>query len=111
MAAGFLTTDDVRNLEEFPPLPDGDLQRVPLTHADREIADLKQRTEVYTALSGKGYVAAEAAKIAGLPPPIEESPPPPVPVIAPAKPDAMPMKPDAMPMKPDAKPDAQGVAP
>jgi HK97 family phage portal protein len=111
MAAGFLTTDDVRNLEEFPPLPDGDLQRVPLTHADREIADLKQRTEVYTALSGKGYVAAEAAKIAGLPPPIEEPPPPPVPVIAPAKPDAMPMKPDAMPMKPDAKPDAQGVAP
>lgn len=102
MAAGFLTTDDVRNLEEFPPLPNGGLQRVPLDHADREIADLKQRTDIYALLSGKGYVPAEAAKIAGLPAPIEEPPPPPAPVIA-APPPADGTKPDAMPMKPDAQ--------
>jgi HK97 family phage portal protein len=106
MAAGFLTTDDVRNLEEFPPVPNGNLQRVPLDHADREIADLKQRTDIYALLSGKGYVPAEAAKIAGLPAPIETPPPPPAPVIAAPDPNATP--PDDMPgMQTDAQGGAQ----
>lgn len=63
---GYLVFNDIRRLEDLPPLPDGDRQRVKLDHSDAEIARLRERVDVANGLVMTGYDPAAAAALVGL---------------------------------------------
>lgn len=107
---GVLSQGDIRALEDLPPIPGGDVYRVPLSLGSGEATAtiaLGEKAKVAAALVDAGYALAEAAVIVGLPAPVEEPDPepapvgPPMPPMPPAEPNAEPhMTPDAGP--PDA---------
>jgi HK97 family phage portal protein len=71
LQAGYLTINDVRRLEDLPPIkdPSADTVRVPLANVNVEAADLNataQRVEMATKLVQVGYDPAEALAAFGL---------------------------------------------
>jgi HK97 family phage portal protein len=67
LMSGFITYNDVRRLEDLPPMEGGDTQRVPLTHTDPALGDLAQRTSMAAALVGKGFDPEDTMAKLGLP--------------------------------------------
>lgn len=67
-AWGWLTVNDILDLEDEMPVGDGDARLQPLNMRDAAAPTLKERTDAARALVSVGYDPAEALEACGLPP-------------------------------------------
>ena len=71
LQSGYYTINDVRRLEDLPPLENGDQSRVPLANIeldDAEVVALDRKTTMVQRLVNSGYDPAETLAAFGLPP-------------------------------------------
>lgn len=66
---GAMNSNDIRALEDYPPISDGNIFRVPLNSASTTAADASQQAKAFKTLIDAGYPPALAARVTGLPNP------------------------------------------
>lgn len=69
LAAGYMSINDVRSLEDLAPAPDGDNYRVPLQNVpttDTPVITLNERAKALNVLVTAGFTPASAAAVVGI---------------------------------------------
>lgn len=84
LQSGFTTVDRINALEDQPPLPGGDVLRVPLAVASATDADRKTKVDQAVSLINAGGDPADVMRLVGLPEVAFTKPAPPVPPQEPA---------------------------
>jgi hypothetical protein len=71
LQAGYLTINDIRRLEDLPPVDGGEIIRVPLANVNIDAAELvatDKRVNMAQKLVNSGYDPADVLSVMGLPP-------------------------------------------